>query len=63
MVSWVRAPLRVDLSAGWTDAAPFTDRHVGSLVNLAIDKFQVYDGKEIRCTGPSSERIWRWSGS
>jgi len=49
VVSWVRAPLRVDLSAGWTDAAPFTDRHVGSLVNLAIDKFQVYDGKEIKC--------------
>ncbi|WXG42295.1 MAG: hypothetical protein WED07_16270 [Candidatus Freyarchaeum deiterrae] len=53
-MSWkVKAPLRVDLSGGWTDAPPFTEQHVGSLVNFAIDKFQVYDGSEIRCS---------WSG-
>ncbi|MEX2704327.1 MAG: hypothetical protein Q6352_003530 [Candidatus Freyrarchaeum guaymaensis] len=45
----VRAPLRVDLSGGWTDAPPFTEQHVGALVNFAIDKFQVYDGSEIVC--------------
>lgn len=46
----VRAPLRVDLSGGWTDAAPFIVEHVGALVNFAIDKFQIYDGNEISCS-------------
>jgi galactokinase/mevalonate kinase-like predicted kinase len=50
VMSWkVKAPLRVDLSGGWTDAPPFTEQHVGSLVNFAIDKFQVYDGSEVKC--------------
>ena len=46
----VRAPLRVDLSGGWTDAPPFTEQHVGALVNFAIDKFQIFDGNEISCS-------------
>ncbi|MGQ9723672.1 MAG: hypothetical protein ACUVXA_20415 [Candidatus Jordarchaeum sp.] len=45
----VRVPLRVDLSGGWTDAAPFTEQHVGALVNFAIDKFQIYNGREMSC--------------
>jgi galactokinase/mevalonate kinase-like predicted kinase len=51
VMSWkVKAPLRVDLSGGLTDAPPFTEQHVGALVNFAIDKFQVYDGNEIKCS-------------
>ena len=35
----VRAPLRVDLSGGWTDLSPFTSDFGGEVVNFAINKY------------------------
>ena len=35
----VRAPLRVDLTGGWTDLVPFTNDFGGEVVNFTINKY------------------------
>jgi galactokinase/mevalonate kinase-like predicted kinase len=36
-IVWARAPVRLDLAGGWTDTPPYTLRHGGRVVNLAVD--------------------------
>jgi galactokinase/mevalonate kinase-like predicted kinase len=36
-IVWARAPVRLDLAGGWTDTPPYTLRHGGCVVNLAVD--------------------------
>lgn len=36
-IVWARAPVRFDLAGGWTDTPPYTLRHGGCVVNLAVD--------------------------
>jgi galactokinase/mevalonate kinase-like predicted kinase len=36
-IVWARAPVRFDLAGGWTDTPPYTLRHGGRVVNLAVD--------------------------
>ncbi len=36
-IVWARAPVRLDVAGGWTDTPPYTLRHGGRVVNLAVD--------------------------
>ena len=36
-IVWARAPVRLDLAGGWTDTPPYTLRHGGRVVNVAVD--------------------------
>jgi galactokinase/mevalonate kinase-like predicted kinase len=36
-IVWARAPLRLDLAGGWSDTPPYTLRHGGQVVNLAVN--------------------------
>jgi galactokinase/mevalonate kinase-like predicted kinase len=36
-IVWTRSPVRLDLAGGWTDTPPYTLRHGGRVVNLAVD--------------------------
>jgi galactokinase/mevalonate kinase-like predicted kinase len=36
-IVWARAPVRLDLAGGWTDTPPYTLRHGGRVVNLAVN--------------------------
>ncbi len=38
MIAHARAPLRIDLSGGWTDVAPYAARFGGAVVNVAITR-------------------------
>ena len=39
MIAHARAPLRIDLAGGWTDVAPYSARHGGAVVNVAISRY------------------------
>lgn len=34
---WARAPVRLDLAGGWSDTPPYTFRHGGKVVNMAVN--------------------------
>lgn len=34
---WARSPVRLDLAGGWSDTPPFTFRHGGKVVNVAVN--------------------------
>jgi galactokinase/mevalonate kinase-like predicted kinase len=36
-IVWARSPVRLDLAGGWTDTPPYTLRHGGQVVNVAVD--------------------------
>jgi len=34
---WARSPVRLDLAGGWSDTPPYTFRHGGKVVNMAVN--------------------------
>jgi Predicted kinase related to galactokinase and mevalonate kinase len=36
-IVWARSPVRLDLAGGWSDTPPYTLRHGGQVVNVAVD--------------------------
>ena len=38
-IARARAPVRIDLAGGWTDVPPFSTKHGGAVVNVAITRY------------------------